>query len=480
MTPMRFSPCLSRLALFMALALPAGASAGEQPTAILHAFDLPFRQVEEAVCRWGKRGWSHVQISPAQQSHPGPFAAPMGWARRYQPVDHGVIAGLGTEQDLRRLIRRAHDCGVRVIADVVFNHMADLDGRPEREDPLRFPGLGRGDFNGLPGVTLRRPCRDGDSRVPGRSGYDDSNRESELGCWLGSLPDLVFTANVKRIQKDHLDRLLRLGIDGFRFDAAKHMPPQVLKEYVDHVDGRSHRRTWNYLEVIQDADTRGQDYAWIAAVTDFVLYGSLRRAFSWGGDLRSLPAVALADPRSVTFGRSHDNLAEIRVRRQDALDPWSDAADAWLASAYVLARQDGTPLVLAGDAAAAPYLSAGALFRRILAARGREGRNVSETILRPIDRSTVLLLQRGAEGFAVINKGADRFDQPVLDLTLSDLEGCYRELRSGSTMAVERRGPKKFVTRWGSWSRGGLALEPRDALFFVREPFAACHSIQFP
>lgn len=468
------------LAVLMALALPAGASAGEQPTAILHAFDLPFRQVEEAVCSWGKQGWSHVQISPAQQSHPGPFAAPMGWARRYQPVDLGVIAGLGTEQDLGRLIRRAHGCGVRVIADVVFNHMADLDGRPEREDPLRFPGLGRADFNGLPGVTLRRPCRDGDSRVPGRSGYDDGNRESELGCWLGSLPDLVFTANVKRIQKDHLDRLLRLGIAGFRFDAAKHMPPQVLKQYIDHVDGRSHRRTWNYLEVIQDADTRAQDYAWIAAVTDFVLYGSLRRAFSWGGDLRSLPAVALADPRSVTFGRSHDNLAEIRVRRQDALDPWSDAADAWLASAYVLARQDGTPLVLAGDAAAAPYLSAGALFRRILAARGREGRNVRETILRPIDRSTVLLLQRGAEGFAVINKGADRFDQPVLDLTLSDLEGCYRELRSGSTMAVERRGPKKFVTRWGSWSRGGLALEPRDALFFVREPFAACHSIQFP
>jgi alpha-amylase len=265
----------------------------------------------------------------------------MGWARRYQPVDLGVIAGLGTEQELRHLIRRAHGCGVRVIADVVFNHMADLDGRPEREEPLRFPGLGRGDFNGLPGVTLRRPCRDGDSRVPGRSGYDDGNRDSELGCWLGSLPDLVFTATVKRIQKDHLDRLLRLGIDGFRFDAAKHMPPQVLKEYVDHIDGRSQRRTWNYLEVIEDGDTRAQDYAWIAAVTDFVLYGSLRRAFSWGGDLRSLPAVALADPRSVTFGRTHDNLAEIRVRRQDALDPWSDAADAWLASAYVLARQAG-------------------------------------------------------------------------------------------------------------------------------------------
>ena len=33
------------LAVLMALALPAGASAGEQPTAILHAFDLPFRQV---------------------------------------------------------------------------------------------------------------------------------------------------------------------------------------------------------------------------------------------------------------------------------------------------------------------------------------------------------------------------------------------------------------------------------------------------
>lgn len=106
-------------------------------------------------------------------------------------------------------------------------------------------------------------------------------------------------------------------------------------------------------------------------MTDVVRYGSLRRALSWGGDLRALPAMALADPRSVTFGRTHDNLAEIRLQRQDALDPWNHPADAWLAAAH---GQDGTPLVLAGDAAAVPCLSAGAQFRRILATRGREGR----------------------------------------------------------------------------------------------------------
>ena len=470
----RVVPALLALTLLGRSALESPAAG--PPTAILHAFDLPYSRVAAAVCAWGVEGWSHVQISPAQRSHPGPFAAPMGWARRYQPIDHAVIDGLGSEDALRELIRRAHGCGVRVIVDVVFNHMADLDGRPDREDPLVYPGLRREDFQGLPGSPLRRPCRDIDSRVPGRGGYDDGNRDAELGCWLGSLPDLAFTANVRRIHKAHLDRLLALGIDGVRFDAAKHMPPAVLREYVDHVAAGSGGRGWSYLEVIQDGDTRAEHTSGIAAVTDFTLYGALRRLFRWGGDLRSLPAPALADPRSVTFGRTHDNLAEIRPRREEALDPWEDPSDAWLATAYVLARQDGTPLVLAGDAAAAPYLRAGARFRRILAARARLGRAVSETILRVIDSPELLVLQRGGEGFAVVNKAAAAFDQPVLDLTLTDLVGCYRELRHGFTVAIERQGAKTAVTRWGGGGRGGLAIGPREALFFVRVPGALCRS----
>ncbi|MGL5806015.1 MAG: hypothetical protein ACRC11_11335 [Xenococcaceae cyanobacterium] len=42
-------------------------------------------------------------------------------------------------------------------------------------------------------------------------------------------------------------------------------------------------------------------------------------------------------------------------------------------------------------------------------------------------------------------------------------------------MAIERRNNgKKYVTRWGSNTRGGLEIQGRDALYFIREPFQQC------
>jgi len=58
------------------------------------------------------------------------------------------------------------------------------------------------------------------------------------------------------------------------------------------------------------------------------------------------------------------------------------------------------------------------------------------------------MLERGAEGFFVVNKSSQTFSPPVLDLTLTQLEGCYRELRNHFTVAIEHRPDgKKYVTR---------------------------------
>jgi alpha-amylase len=83
-------------------------------------------------------------------------------------------------------------------------------------------------------------------------------------------------------------------------------------------------------------------------------------------------------------------------------------------------------------------------------------------------------MERGNEGFFVVNKAASQFDTPYLDLTLTNLEGCYRELRNHFSVAIERRQNKKYISRWGSWNRGGLQVQGRDALYFVRVPFQDC------
>lgn len=445
----------------LTLSLPSSALVAEQPTVIFHAFNQDYSDVETFVCELANQGYSHVQISPAQKSNPG-----NEWWKRYQPFDYGIIEGLGTESDLKRLTDKAHSCNVRVIADIVFNHMGNFDGGEGREDLDKFPGLSRNDFktpNSNPG---QRPCEVGDN-----NGYNDGNQNSELNCWLGGLPDLIHTNNVKTIQKAHIKKLLDLGIDGFRFDAAKHIPQDVVKEYIDYINRKSEGKAWNYLEVIEDNDTKAEDYNWIAAVTDFRLYNSMKNAFTFSGDLRSLPANAVNDSRSVTFGTNHDT---IRSLNQNAINPYDDVTDSYLATAYVLAREGGTPLIFNEDNLNATYIKHGVKFRQIMTQRGNEGKNTKENILRVTNSRTVAVMERGGEGFFVENKGLDTFDIPALDLTLTNLEGCYRELRNDFTVAIEQRNGRKFVTRWGTWNRGGMEIQGRDALYFIREPFAQC------
>lgn len=281
---------------------------------------------------------------------------------------------------------------------------------------------------------------------------------------------------VTDIQKAHIRKLLDLGIDGFRFDAAKHMPPDVVKEYIDYIDNECKGQCWNYLEVIEDGDTRAEDYNRIAAVTDFILYRSMKRAFSFGGDLRTLRIPqAVDDPRSVTFGRNHDTIRQLNPAH--AIDPYDNATDAYLATAFVLAREGGAPLIFNWDNFDNAFIRYGVTFRRIMRQRGEMGGNVRENVLAAVDSPTVLVMERGNEGFFVVNKGTDTCDIPALDLTLTNLEGCYRELRNNFNVAIERRdNGKKYVTRWGTWDRGGMEVKGRDALYFIREPWSQCQA----
>ncbi|MFE4106861.1 alpha-amylase family glycosyl hydrolase [Almyronema epifaneia] len=441
------STCIAVLASG-GLGLPE-AIASAQPTAIFHAFDHHYSEVEGFVCELAEQGYSHLQIAPAQKSHPSP-----NWWARYQPIDYSVIEGQGSEADLQQLIQTAHSCHLKVIADVVLNHMANL---PEFAS-LQFPQFSPADFNSRCEIN-----------------YSDGDRTSETDCWLGGLPDLDQTQqNVQAIQQAYLQKLLDLGIDGFRLDAAKHIAAETIKTaYIDYIDQASHGTTWNYLEVITDQDTRPEDYNWVAAVTDFVLYNTMRSAFSKGGDLRSLrwPA-AIPDARSVTFGRNHDTILALN---DNAINPYDEPTDAHLATAYVLAREQGTPLIFGQDNRDIPYLSAGVKFRQVMRQRGEVGSNIREKVLTAIDSPTVLLMERGSEGFFVVNKSSAAFDTPILNLTLSQLEGCYRELRYGFGVAIERRNNhQKYVTRWDTWNRGGLAIQGRDALYFVRQPESQC------
>ena len=137
-------------------------------------------------------------------------------------MDYSIIEGRGSEQELKDLLATAHGCHIKVIADVVFNHMADM---PEYVH-LNFPNLSHEEFHSY--CTIN---------------YEDGNRDTEMKCWLGSLPDLNQNNDkVKQIHLAHLQKLLDVKIDGFRFDAAKHMPNDTVQAYVDYINTHDERQ----------------------------------------------------------------------------------------------------------------------------------------------------------------------------------------------------------------------------------------------
>lgn len=162
------------------------AFAAEQPVAIFHAFNQKYSDVTNFVCTLADQGYSHIQISPAQKSNPdnvnsNPKAPVNQWAGRYQPVDYEVIEGLGSEKDLKSLVDKAHSCKIKVIADVVFNHMASmtkfssLTNFPEFPDPVAKNVREEGS------TFFHKFCK---------INYNDNKRDTEVNCWLAdALPD---------------------------------------------------------------------------------------------------------------------------------------------------------------------------------------------------------------------------------------------------------------------------------------------------
>src|SRR5512134_2824701 len=92
---------------------------------ILHAFDWHYQEITDRAAAIAALGYGAVLIPPPLYSDPA--GAP--WWQRYQPKDYRVLRShLGDKRALAEAITRLHESGVRVFADIVFNHMANEKG----------------------------------------------------------------------------------------------------------------------------------------------------------------------------------------------------------------------------------------------------------------------------------------------------------------------------------------------------------------
>ncbi|MEU6882713.1 carbohydrate-binding module family 20 domain-containing protein [Streptomyces sp. NPDC046712] len=194
----------------VAVTAPAPAQAappGEKDvTAVM--FEWKFASVAKACTeQLGPAGYGYVQVSPPQERIQGST-----WWTAYQPVSYKIAGPLGDRTAFKSMVDTCHAAGVKVVADTVINHMANASGT----------GTGGTSFSkyDYPGLYSGGDMDDCRATI---SNYQD--RANVQNCELVGLPDLDTGEDwVRGRIAAYMNDLLTLGVDGFRVDAAKHMP----------------------------------------------------------------------------------------------------------------------------------------------------------------------------------------------------------------------------------------------------------------
>src|SRR6266542_3889873 len=203
----------------------AGAS-GPPGGVFVHLFEWTWPDVAaECESFLGPKGYAAVQVSPPSEhavlaGHP--------WWQRYQTVGYALDKSRsGTKAAFVDMVQRCAKVGVGIYVDAVLNHMtgqaSGVGSNGTAFTKYVYPGLyTQTDFH-MPTCTI----------MP--ADYATS-ADHVQNCELVGLADLnTGSASVQGKIADYLVALVRIGVRGFRVDAAKHMAPADLDATVNRV-----------------------------------------------------------------------------------------------------------------------------------------------------------------------------------------------------------------------------------------------------
>jgi len=302
----------------------------------------------------GPAGVAAVQISPPQEHSITPNH---DWSERYQPVSYSLARSRsGTGAEFADMVGRCKTAGVGIIVDAVINHMTNypspgVGSAGTSYSKYEYPGLYTlADFH--PACTV--------------SNYQDAANVQD--CELFSLPDLnTGKATVRQKIADYLIGLARMGVAGFRIDAAKHIQQVELDAILTVVDStlsaEGRPLPYWYLEVVGNGqgealgprDFFGEAYAsgGAADITEFTFTGVGDKFRQVGGqaiaDLNpngppghqfSAQAWGMMPPdKAVIFLQNHDTQHQCGLSYRDG-DVFR------LANVWMLAQPYGYPSIL--------------------------------------------------------------------------------------------------------------------------------------
>ncbi|KAJ7845120.1 glycoside hydrolase [Mycena olivaceomarginata] len=293
-------------------------------TVIIQMFEWTWASVAAECTNFiGPAGYGFVQVSPPQEHITG-----SQWWTDYQPVSYILTSKRGNQAQFQSMITTCHAAGVRVITDTLFNHMTGTDSGTGTAGSTfthyNYPGIYQTqDFHhcGL---------------EPGDDIVNYDNRVEVQTCELVNLADLATdTDYVRGVLAAYGNHLISLGVDGFRLDAAKHMPAADIANILSRLTSKPYitqEVIWGSGEPIQPSEYVGNG--------EFRYTTALKNAFSGGGisSLQNLDSQGwVSGSQANVFVTNHDTE---RVRSPLSSTPYITA------TIFSLAHSYGTPSIL--------------------------------------------------------------------------------------------------------------------------------------
>jgi alpha-amylase len=256
--------------LFAGLAAPAQAALNPPDTSV-QMFRWKWNDVAKECTNWlGPQGYGAVQVSPPHA------AANVGpWWDVYQPVNFTSLnSKMGSEAEFQAMINTCHAAKVRIYVDAVVNHMASgsgtaTNGNSFSSTTLSYPFFSGNDFHS-------------NCDIQGSDYGSPGNRNSVMNCRLVGLPDLMTESSYVQGQiKNYFNKLVAMGVDGIRIDAAKHIQPA----HIGAILAGTNRTTtsgealWITQEVIPDSNVVRSDYFGNGTLNEFQFTFAMKSVF---------------------------------------------------------------------------------------------------------------------------------------------------------------------------------------------------------
>ena len=379
-----------------------------QEGVILHCWNWSYNNIKKYMKDIAAAGYTSIQTSPVTQPKDyywegvayGNVGIPDGcggedgnWWKVYQPVTMSICDNgytwFGTKEEFKAMCDEAEKYGVRVIVDIVANHMGNIQGWKIGDVEAVMSDISPqvGEFWNPDMLTDSSYWHISDSWVHSSDGRYDVT-QGNMG-----MPDLnTGDSKVQQMVLNLLKECIDCGADGFRFDAAKHIEtpadnPAFASDFWDVVlDGaRDYYKQVNgydgiyfYGETLNRLDDTAVEayYRSKMSITDNSTSDNLRNSVINGG-ISGLANSAYCGyingegDKAVLWAESHDTYMG-GGSSYDAND--TDIKRTW---AIVASRKDSTGLFFAR-----PYYS-----KDILAGDVSKARQSTSDILSKIDQA---------------------------------------------------------------------------------------------